>query len=291
MKALRCSLLLAVLLFWGALLPVQARPQLKLEASPRELSLGQSLQLTLTLVQDAGERGAMIDTSNLALPELPGFEVLSRQSSSNFVSNNQQMRMMVQTQYQLRPLKSGELTIPSLTFNYQENGKEQQLATEPVIIKVAGSAGRLEWLWWLAGLVGLGIMMMALRRKRPRSEQARTEQTRTEQKSISTALKAQPKDPLEGFEQRLQQGEDPLLLLEDLYIWFRELAARRGWLPASGASHQEVLRHVRFNANIKAETLQSIEDFLAACEQVRFAKQELDAERFGHLLELARRFA
>ena len=179
-----------------------AKPVIKLEASPREVILGQSLQLQLTLLQEANEKGAMVDAPSLALPELPGFEVLGQQSSSSMISANNRLRMMVQAQYRLRPLKAGELVIPSLTFRYSENGQEQELSTQPLIIRVKGESGSAGLIWLLGGILVCGAGIWMLRRHRPGP-------------LLAPVKSNQPPGSLEALEARLAQGESPRLLLEE----------------------------------------------------------------------------
>lgn len=276
--ATRYLLLPVLWLLLGSL--AQAKPVFTIEASPRELKLGESLQVKLTLIQDASENGGMVDTPNLSFPQLPDFEVLGQSNSTSVVSSDNRMRMSVQAMIQLRPLKTGKLTIPSLTFPYSEQGRNATVKTEALEIRVEGGASAGPPLLWL----GLGIAVCAAGiwalRRRPTS---------------AAPPPAAPTPPvptgLAGFEARLNQGEDPQLLLEELYVWFRALAARRSWAPHSGATDQEILTQLRYESGVPADKIETIGHFLQSCEQMRFANHDVAPDRFRYLLKLAQQFS
>ena len=270
------------LLFWLLTLPLWGKPELQLEVTPRELKLGETLELNLNLTQIANAQGMMVEAPSLALPKLAGFEILSQQSSSSMVSSGQGLRMLIQAQYHLRPLRSGELTIPSLTFNYLENGQEQELMTQAVSIQVKGSGGVGGLIWLGGGLLlsgGIWLLWRQRRGQRPPMQAA---------EPVSVPVSA---SGLEILAERLEAGEDLLLLFEDLYTWFKDLATRRGWAPAQGATHQEILNHLRFESGLPAAKQEAITAFLNESDQLRYANRNIEATALRHLLALARQFA
>lgn len=275
---------LTLCLTLGLILPAGAKPILKIEATPRSVKLGQSLKVQLTLIQEANSNGAMVDERYLELPELPGFETLALGKSNSTVMNNSSMRQMTQALFQLRPLKTGDLTIPSLSLRYTENGSQQTIKTDAITIHVgsqaaSGPGGTLIWLG--VGIAACAAGIWALRRqagKAPQNEVA------------APAMTKKRADGIEGFEARLAAGEDPQILLEELYEWFRGLAQRRGWAPHAGATHQEILATLRYESGLPGDKLEAIGQFLQACDQMRFAAHEVAPERFRRLLTLARQF-
>lgn len=283
---------LLLLLLWG--LPAGAKPELKIEASPRQLSLGQTLNLNLTLIQEATEKGAMLDTPTLSLPPLPGLEVLGQQSSSSMIANGSRMRMTHQLQYRLRPLKSGEIVIPSLTFQYAENGRNQEVSSQPLTIRVTGGGASGPVGWVLGGVLILGVAGLAvvlLRRKKlaaPVPESVVKQPPAVIQ--APAAKVAKNATPMDSYEARLNRGEDPRVLLEEVYEWFRDLALKRQWALATGASHQEMLNTLRYATGLPKPKVQAVEQFLQACDQMRFANHDVAPERLRHLFELARQF-
>lgn len=289
-------LLFALLSLLLCSIGVQAKPSLKIDATPREVILGHNVEVTLSLVQDANGQGAMQQVPSLALPDLPDFQVLSQQSASTFANHNQQMRMMVQSQYVLQPLKSGDLTIPSLRFEYTENGQKQTVQTEAITIHVKGSAFSYNSLIYMLLTVFLllivaliaFVLWRRLSKKTPVPESA-------------TRFEARPPSPppinpqtvlsyLDLLDQDLEQGQDPREILEALYGWFRELASERGWLQKTGASHQELIHYLKYESGLKASIVAEIESFVNACDQMRFANQPIHVESLQHLIDVARRF-
>ena len=279
-----------LLLAWSAalivVLPAIAKPVLKIEATPRTVTLGQSINVQITLIQEANQSGAMVESPSLNLPDIPGFEVLGSGTSTQMVSNNDKMRMMSQSQFQLRPLKTGDLTIPSLSFPYTENGAKRTVKTDAITIHVgsqaaSGPGGTLIWLG--VGIAACAGGIWALRR-----QAGKTPHTETAAPIVVT--KAKRAEGIEGFEARLAAGEDPQALLEELYEWFRSLAQRRGWSPHAGATHQEILATLRYESGMPGDKLEAIGQFLQACDQMRFAAHEVAPERFRRLLALARQF-
>lgn len=288
---------LLLLLILSVAVPAGAKPELKIEASPKELSLGQTLNLNLTLTQEANEKGAMLDTPQLSLPQLPGLEILGQQTSSSMISNGSRMRMTSQAQYRLRPLKSGEIVIPSLTFQYSENGRNQELVTQPVTINVKGSSsGSVPWLFG-GGMVllGAGVAAFWLWRKKQISATVSEAPVSENQPVVAPVAVKKPAaksaaTPIDGFEARLNRGEEPQVLLEEIYDWFRELALKRQWSAGTSETHQEILNTLRYATGLPKTRVQAIEDFLRACDQMRFANHDVEPERLRQLLELARQF-
>ena len=205
------------------------------------------------------------------------------------------MRMMVQSQYVLQPLKSGDVTIPPLRFEYIENGQNQIVQTEPITIHVKGSAFTYNGLLYglLTALLLLIVSVIAFllwRRLSPKTPVA------TFQTAYETASNNQPITPqtvlsyLDLLDQDLEQGQDPREILEALYGWFREVALERGWQSKTGASHQELINYLKYESGLNASIVAEIESFVAACEQMRFANQPIHVESLQHLIDLARRF-
>lgn len=276
------------------LLPAGARPELRVEAEPRELKAQDTLRLEILLDQEAGGQGAMVAAPNVNLPPLQDFDILDQQSSSSMMQSGTRMRMRVQARYLLKPRYSGNLTIPSLSFSYSENGQTQTVASQPILIRVAGVSA-LSWLplalpfVFLLGaiglLVGIGFFVW-LRRRRPMPEPFIAQAQKPEPPPF--ALSSVPPHPLDPLRQRLEQGEAPATVLESLYAWVRERLLRQAGLTQPGLTHAELLEGLRFQAGLPAQQLAEIRTLLQNYERLRFSGSPLQAEQVLQLLQQAR---
>lgn len=160
-----------------SLSPVWANqePVLKLHVDPHELNLGETLNLTLTLRQQASARYGLIEPPNLALPPLDGFLLRSQQSESQTMTDNQGIGLLVTARYVLEPVRAGELTIPSFTLTYRLQGQSYEVQTQAVNVRVNhGTFGSsltssvFSFLWAVGGALALLIVLILFWRLRRR---------------------------------------------------------------------------------------------------------------------------
>jgi len=285
---LLCCLIWLGLSVWSAL----ARPVIQVEASPRELKLGEPVRVTLTLVQEANGHAELIDSPNLALPPLDSFELLSQETSSATVGTAQSLKLTVQAVYILRPRAMGQLEIPSLTLQYRQQGQTHELVTEAVPIVVRGSWDT-RWLPGLLTVLALGVVLgltlgILKKRRQPQKQLAVPVST------LPVAPKPQKPVPviLSGlalFRQQLTEGVEPEQILNLLHSFFYQEAQTRGWLPAAGASTQEILTHLQTQIpnQVSEATLDKLAAFLKQSEHLRYAGQKPQKADLIRLLDLA----
>ncbi|MGV3526868.1 MAG: BatD family protein [Candidatus Sericytochromatia bacterium] len=287
--------LLGLLLALVWLLLAGARPELQVDAQPRELQAHDTLRLEILLDQEATGQGGMVASPNVNLPPLQDFDILDQQSSSSMMQSGTRMRMRVQARYLLKPRYSGNLTIPSLSFSYSENGQAQTVASQPILIRVTG--GRfLSWLplalpfVFVLGVIGLLVGLGGwfwLRRRLP-APVLPSEKAEAAEPPPPFYLPAVPPHPLDPLRQRLEQGEAPATVLESLYAWVRERLLRQAGLTQPGLTHAELLEGLRFQAGLPAQQLAEIRALLQNYERLRFSGSPLQAEQVLQLLQQAR---
>ena len=122
----RLLLLLLLILLTAA--PVEAQSPVTAEVDRDHLSLGDLLTLTVTV------RGAGLGASAPDLPPLDDFDMVGFSTSTQVSVVNGRMSVEAAYLYRLRPLRSGELTIPSIPVTL----KGQTYTTDPITVQVEG---------------------------------------------------------------------------------------------------------------------------------------------------------
>ena len=171
-------------LFEAPVFADSASVQLRLEVEPKEATIGDRIDVTLSVVHSTG--AAM---SPLSLPEPFGaFELLDHSASPPAKGPDGRLRQ--EHTLVLTTFSTGTQTVPPITLSFVlADGEDAQAQTAPVDIRIRslleekGDAGGLmplkgfvnvrsrAWLWALLGLVvaaGLAALVAAWRKRRPK---------------------------------------------------------------------------------------------------------------------------
>jgi hypothetical protein len=104
-----------------------AKPEISVNLEPKQVALGESAQLTVTL---SGARG-----SEGTLPEVDGLEFTPAGRSSQYQSINGQVRESQSLIYLVTATRTGSFTIPALKIG---SGRDAA-SSNPVVLRVTGS--------------------------------------------------------------------------------------------------------------------------------------------------------
>jgi hypothetical protein len=119
------ALLAGALLLTAALVPAEARAELRTFLEPRLVDEMDTVRLTIR-----AEGTSQSDAPDLT-PLLEDFELLGNQTSSRISSINGRTIASVEYQISLRPKRTGELVVPSLTIG-GERSEEIRLVVRPL---------------------------------------------------------------------------------------------------------------------------------------------------------------
>jgi hypothetical protein len=120
--------------------PALAAPTLQAEIMPRTLPLGDTVTLTVILVQESAPTGnQLIETPPAPELDLLDFRLLSQSAVQNIGVMHNSMRLMATYTYLLQPMRPGTLTIPALNYPIRDGNTTLTLRTEPLTVTVQGS--------------------------------------------------------------------------------------------------------------------------------------------------------
>ena len=109
----------------------QSPYELRAQVDANEITTDDTLTFTLTLTTPDG------NAPRLNLPALDGFDVVGSSTSSQYSIVNGGASASMVYAYQLKPTRTGDLTIPAMKLNL----KGQLLATEPLAVRVTQGNG------------------------------------------------------------------------------------------------------------------------------------------------------
>lgn len=143
-------LLFLALLWMGA--PAIAAPIIKADVQQKTLKPGDFASFKVLVVEDSTSH------SNFSMSHLPefsealtDFDIVGRYESQSTNIQNQKIRVILTVEYQLRPKATGELTIPAMTYTYQDQDKVAQVKSQPVTVFVQAPASKSQ-MWSSLGL-------------------------------------------------------------------------------------------------------------------------------------------
>lgn len=149
-------LLFLVLLWMGA--PAFAAPIIKADVQQKVLQPGDFASFKVLVVEDSTSH------SNFSMSHLPefsealtDFDIIGRYESQSTNVQNQNIRVILTVEYQLRPKKTGELRIPAMTYTYQDQDKVSEVKSQPISVWVQAPASKSQ-MWFALGLVLLFLL-------------------------------------------------------------------------------------------------------------------------------------
>lgn len=120
--------------------PALAAPTLQAEIMPSTLPLGDTVTLTVILVQESAPTGnQLFETPPAPQLDLLDFRLLSQSAVQQIGVMHNNMRLMATYTYLLQPMRPGTLTIPALNYPIRDGNRTLTLRTEPLSVTVHGS--------------------------------------------------------------------------------------------------------------------------------------------------------
>jgi len=309
--------LLGLLLWLSICLATAAAPIFDVSVSSHQIQEQDTLRLILTFKQEADPYGSMISVPEIVLPPLVDFEILGRQTATSTVSVAGKMQMSTQTVYQLRPLRSGQLQIPTLSVPYQEGGQNKEIQSTPIVIDVGGAtqstpqasempdnlsnqanppvptespkSSLRQGIIYAAIALVLGsciylllYFLLARQRRQPISHPEQTQSDPVMPVSDSIPLPAaQP--------HRAAYSKPANRDLESLYQDVRQELEARRLLPYPGASAQEIIVFLQEH-KLPSVEIEAVIEFLEKAQALRFQGAPPSPSDLDLLFDLAKKF-
>jgi hypothetical protein len=130
-RFLSAVVLASILCAFAGLGTALAQSPVRAEVDRAALSTGETLTLTVTV------ESSILDSPAPSLPELRGFQVVGRSSSTQISIVNMDIRTQVVYTYRLQPYEAGDLTIEPVTLTLGG----QTYGTQPITVHVTQGAG------------------------------------------------------------------------------------------------------------------------------------------------------
>lgn len=289
---MRTFFFLLILILGGFWVPqsVLAKPQIKVDVTPKQVKLGESVQVRIRVIDREPHQAGLIEPPDLRLPPLDGFELISQSSSTATMAGPDHIELKSEAVFQVQPVRTGTLTFPSLTLTYRQNGQEAELKTDPVTLQVAPTNPPLQnQLWGLVAFLALagGIILAWRWRRQQMLAQARDWQTA----KVNPAPEAPHKlERLDEIQAAFLQGQSAPWTLDELYFWFQSELEKAGYSSPPGATTAEILACLE-SEGATAMTRTAVADFLKSCETLRYSGAMASQQEILAVFDLARKIA